>query len=705
MAITPLTVTIDLNPSYKKIPAVYVSQLDNNLRSLAITVKDGGVNYDVASSGYDVYIEGTKPDYKGFSYEVTEIGGTIVGSVITVPMQTQMTCVQGMVPTEIVLKSGTNRIGSANFLLVVERAGLAEDVDLSETDIPAYIDSVDDLKSALQTYPNIMWTVGAEVRASDGVQVVNTYNACSNHVYCNKHSIIVNNSQLKDSNNKTLVTSIALYKGGMFVRRDPIAYGATYTVADDITSVRLNIGRYSSSGVTFAEADIALFGFTFFINPKAESVDTFTSLPPRAMSKFRYVWHDNFHRANSADLGTYGNGDSIHPMSYSYAGAQLAISNDMCVNTAAAKGQAFADMHVSDCIIEFEADLTETALGTRGAGILFRRTGPGDFLYCQMRQQTIKFGKFVEGTMTELKSIGVTSPTSAPIKVSVILRGNRITVCTNGVEVATLYDDFNVTATVHGLLIDNYTANNNPIIRNFGVKVPTEWQPMVDQMDAGALPYNIATENAGQAYNFAIQNSVVCNSNTALRFENRKTDNYKRSEIAVKGYGQMLDEQWYEWDMYLGSDYSVTDSMSEIIMQMHDITDDNQSVATQPSFGIFVKDGEYYVHSQYSPYHSTYDTSHIVVTDTKIGDYLNDLEKWVHWSLRIKWAYNDFFEPLIELYKNGELVYKSTKPNVINAAAVPYFKIGIYTYAWVESPDSVTATVRTMYVDNIKPSY
>lgn len=148
MAITPLTVTIDLNPSYKKIPAVYVSQLDNNLRSLAITVQDGGVNYDVASSGYDVYVEGTKPDKHGFSYKVTDIGGTVVGSVVTVPMQTQMTCVQGMVPTEIVLKSGSDRIGSANFLLVVERAGLAEDVDVSETDIPAYIDGAQQAAAA-----------------------------------------------------------------------------------------------------------------------------------------------------------------------------------------------------------------------------------------------------------------------------------------------------------------------------------------------------------------------------------------------------------------------------------------------------------------------------------------------------------------------------------------------------------------------------
>lgn len=127
---------------------MYVSQLDNNLRELAITVQDGGVNYDVASSGYDVYVEGTKPDKHGFSYKVTDIGGTVSGSVVTVPMQTQMTCVQGMVPTEIVLKSGADRIGSANFLLVVERAGLAEDVDVSETDIPAYIDGAQQAAAA-----------------------------------------------------------------------------------------------------------------------------------------------------------------------------------------------------------------------------------------------------------------------------------------------------------------------------------------------------------------------------------------------------------------------------------------------------------------------------------------------------------------------------------------------------------------------------
>lgn len=139
MAITPLSVTIDLNPSYKTYLAIPVSQLDNNLRTLAITLQDSGTSYDVQASGYDVYVEGTKPDKRGFSYKVTDIGGTVIGSVVTVPVQTQMTAVKGLVETEIVLKSGDDRIGSANFLLMVEGGGLSDDVDISTSELAPYL--------------------------------------------------------------------------------------------------------------------------------------------------------------------------------------------------------------------------------------------------------------------------------------------------------------------------------------------------------------------------------------------------------------------------------------------------------------------------------------------------------------------------------------------------------------------------------------
>lgn len=428
------------------------------------------------------------------------------------------------------------------------------------------------------------------------------------------------------------------------------------------------------------------------------------SLPAIPRTKYRYIWHDNFHRADGDDLGT--NGDASHPMVYEYAGAQLKILNNACVNLTAAKGQAFADMHVSDCIIEYEADTTNAEYSTRGCGIMARRTGPGDFIYCQLRWSNIKIGKVVNGTTTELRNIVVTGSTVSPIKISLLLKGSEIRCLSNGVEVATLYESFNQDATVHGIYMDSGSSTKYGKIYNFGVKVEQPWQVMVDYMDQkGKLPYNITAENGGKSYNFAIQSSITNNSNSAIRFENRKADSSIRSEIAVKGYGSMLDEQVHSWDMYLGSDYSVLDSMSEIIMQMHDRADDGDTTGINPSFSIFVKNGKYYVHSQYSPYHPAYNTADIVSNDTEIGSYLNDIEKWVHWVLHVKWAYNEFFEPVLELYKNGKLVYTSKRPNVVNAAGAPYFKVGMYNYNWIEHPDSMVSTVRTLYVDNIVSSY
>ena len=578
--------------------------------------------------------------------------------------------------------------------------GLATPSDISSA-VATKADQSD--LDALATYPDYSWVIGKEIRNRDGLAVDNNYSAVSDYIYATKHSVIVNNTPQRDSNSKALVTSIALYNGGRFVRRDSIQYNSSYTIVDDVTSIRISIGRYSSSGVVFTEPDIDLFNFDFYVNRPAESVVTYKPLPERKFSKFRYLWHDNFHRADASNLGT--NGDTLHPMTYEYAGGQLKISNDACVNTTTAKGQAYADMGVSDCVIEFEADLSETTLTTRGAGVLFRRTDNTNFLYCQLRKENLRLGKVVNSNVTELKIITVVSQQKAPKKVSVILKGGTIRICTNGVEVYRTTESFNSTATVHGLYVDSMSDGNNPMVRNFGVKTQMDWEPMVDQMDYGELPYNIVTENAGQSYNFAIQNQVVCNSNTALRFENRRIDNYKRSEIAIKGYGAMLDEQVIAWDMLLCSDYAVIDPTSEIIMQMHDLPDDNSSVGTQPSFSLYIRDGKYFIHTQYSPYKATYDTSHIVSVNTEIGSYVEDIEQWVHWELHIKWAYNDFFEPFMYVYKNGVLVYESHLPNVINAAAAPYAKFGMYTFNWIEMPDSAVATVRTMYVDNIKPSY
>ena len=140
MAIVTQTINVDLRPHYNRRnqSMVYCSQYDNDLRNIVLNIANEGEPVDVST--YTIYIEGTKPDKHGFSYELTSIGGSVSNNVITVPLQTQMTAVAGLTNAEVVLYSNDERIGSANFILNVEKAGLAEDVDISETDIPAYVD-------------------------------------------------------------------------------------------------------------------------------------------------------------------------------------------------------------------------------------------------------------------------------------------------------------------------------------------------------------------------------------------------------------------------------------------------------------------------------------------------------------------------------------------------------------------------------------
>ena len=261
-----------------------------------------------------------------------------------------------------------------------------------------------------------------------------------------------------------------------------------------------------------------------------------------------------------------------------------------------------------------------------------------------------------------------------------------------------------MTETKHGISFDGGSTGK---ILNFGAEREIVWQPMVDAMDSGILPFNIRAENYGQSYNFAIEDSVVNGSETALRFENRKADNYKRSEIAINGGCAMLDEQVFSYDMMLASEYSVIETVSEIIMQFHDYPDDGDwtAPALQPSFSIFLKDGHYFIHSQWSDDKKSIETGGYNQTTADIGDYTADIGKWVNWKIHVKWAYNEFFDPMLRVYKDGELVFESKHPNVINAANCPYYKVGIYTFNYVENPSACVSEKRVMYVDNVHGWY
>ena len=112
-------------------PMVNVSQYDKGSRMLKLQLYLGTDEYQIPE-GAMACIQGTKLDGTGFLYVCEYSGNTITADVTD-----QMTVVPGKVKCEAFLQEETEkRIGTANFVIVVEKATLQDDDHISETEIP-----------------------------------------------------------------------------------------------------------------------------------------------------------------------------------------------------------------------------------------------------------------------------------------------------------------------------------------------------------------------------------------------------------------------------------------------------------------------------------------------------------------------------------------------------------------------------------------
>lgn len=126
-----ITQTINLNliPG-SPLPRINVSQYDNGSRTLQFNLYNGVSPYEIPS-GASVYIVGTKADKTGFEYACT-----FDGSLVSVDITDQMTVFAGEVQSELQIRQSDEILGTANFIINVERAALSDDTQISETDIP-----------------------------------------------------------------------------------------------------------------------------------------------------------------------------------------------------------------------------------------------------------------------------------------------------------------------------------------------------------------------------------------------------------------------------------------------------------------------------------------------------------------------------------------------------------------------------------------
>lgn len=126
-----ITQTHDLNLIPGSVPpVVHVTQYDKTARTLVFNLWDGETSFSVPS-GAAVTIRGTKPDGNGFEYTATASG-----SAVSMNIQQQMATCAGSVRCEVRIASGTQIIGTADFILEVKPSALNESTPLSETELP-----------------------------------------------------------------------------------------------------------------------------------------------------------------------------------------------------------------------------------------------------------------------------------------------------------------------------------------------------------------------------------------------------------------------------------------------------------------------------------------------------------------------------------------------------------------------------------------
>ena len=132
---------------------IRVDQYDTGTGRLVAHLYEGPNLYK-PGAGATASIQGTKPDKKGFAYTAT-----IDGSTVTADLTQQMSCVGGNVRCQFVITEASGRTGTFVFVLKVQDSALADDTDISETELPDIIDAAEHnaerAEAAVEHYPYI----------------------------------------------------------------------------------------------------------------------------------------------------------------------------------------------------------------------------------------------------------------------------------------------------------------------------------------------------------------------------------------------------------------------------------------------------------------------------------------------------------------------------------------------------------------------
>lgn len=171
----------------------------------------------------------------------------------------------------------------------------------------------------------------------------------------------------------------------------------------------------------------------------------------------------------------------------------------------------------------------------------------------------------------------------------------------------------------------------------------------------------------------------------------------KRSELKLPKV-EPESEYWYGVSIFIPSDW-VIDTTPEIVTQWHSEPDfDLGEDWRNPPLAILI-DGDHWRIVNH------WDKEKVTLSEQYDGSvtYLpGKIQKgvWTDWKVHAKWR-SSSVDGKLEIWKDGVLVVDKNGPNTFNDKMGPYFKMGIYKFAWKDPNNKSLVTKRVLYHDNV----
>jgi len=200
--------------------------------------------------------------------------------------------------------------------------------------------------------------------------------------------------------------------------------------------------------------------------------------------------------------------------------------------------------------------------------------------------------------------------------------------------------------------------------------------------------------------------SPVRSGRYALKVTLRKDDppvkNSLRAELRMKS-ARFGTDFWYEFSVYVPPDWRpISDKVT--FAQWHATPDRLLGEKSRPPpLSFEIVGDEFHLKGDWdsslistSWFHRSSNIGKTVLWSSPLVS-----GRWIDWAVRVRWSYEE--DGILELWKDGEMVFQRSGPNTFNDILAPYFKIGVYNSDWKSrSSDALNRTEkRTLYFDAI----